>query len=145
MVMKIINSCRLCGGQIIDIIHFGNVPLANAYVKDKTSDENVYPLTLVKCNECGHVQIKETIDPNILFSNYLYSSSDSPSLIKHFHEYAKDIISIFKTNNLKIIEIANNDGILLKEFENLGIIKLPQKNESSMGTTTQAINSTGKG
>jgi hypothetical protein len=82
-------------------------------------------LTLVKCDDCGHVQLKETINPDRLFLNYLYSSSDSPSLVKHFTEYAQDVKNRFDYNTpTTIIDIGSNDGILLKEFENINFGKL---------------------
>lgn len=124
--IKYIHECRLCKNRDINIIlPFGDVALANAYPKSKEEREDFFPLTLMKCESCGHVQLRETINPNRLFLNYLYSSSDSPSLIKHFKEYAEDIKSRFNTEKqINLLEIGSNDGILLKEFENINFGKL---------------------
>lgn len=122
----IIDSCRLCKDKNIkEVMSFKNVPLANSYPINKDDKEDLYPLTLVKCENCGHVQLKETISPEILFNNYSYSSSDSPMLVKHFEEYAKDIVGTFKLNEYdQILEIGMNDGVLLREFEKLYMIHL---------------------
>jgi len=125
--IEYITNCRLCKSEhkLETILPFGDVALANSYPKDKNENEELYSLTLVKCGDCGHIQLKETINPNKLFINYLYSSSDSPSLIKHFKEFAQDIKNKFDENKeVTILEIGSNDGILLKEFENINFGKL---------------------
>jgi SAM-dependent methyltransferase len=124
---KNIHCCRLCKSEDINsVIEFGDVPLANAYPTSATEIEQTFPLTVVKCRYCGHVQLKETIDPKVLFSNYLYASSDSPSLITHFRNYAKDVLTQLNGwgDFYQILEIGSNDGILLKEFAKLGVVQL---------------------
>ena len=143
-----ITHCRLCKSEKIKtVIDFGSTPLANSYPSDKQELENQYPLTVVKCNECGHVQLKETVDPKILFSNYSYASSDSPSLIKHFSEYASTVcLKLGLGEFSSVLEIGSNDGILLKEFLRLGLINLygvePASNiaERSKGFGVKIIN-----
>jgi hypothetical protein len=116
-----ITYCRLCKKPgLKKILSFGEVALANSYPINQEDEEEFFPLTLVKCQDCGHVQLQETINPQKLFINYLYSSSDSPSLIKHFKEYAENVKTRFNNKeNVTILEIGSNDGILLKEFENI--------------------------
>lgn len=132
--INIISKCRLCDSEsLIIIIEFGEIALANNYLKDENENEALYPLTLIKCNDCDHVQIKETINPKILFDEYAYASSDSPALNIHFEEYARDVIINCNISEYsQILEIACNDGILLKQFEKLGVINLigvePAKN-----------------
>ncbi|NDB82954.1 MAG: hypothetical protein EB127_09485 [Alphaproteobacteria bacterium] len=98
-----ISECRLCkSSSIKTILPFGEVALANSYPTTQDENEDLFNLTLVKCDDCGHVQLKETINPNRLFLNYLYSSSDSPSLVKHFAEYAQDIKNRFDDNHYEV-------------------------------------------
>lgn len=144
-----INRCRLCESKNLKIvIDFGESPLANSYPNSQFENENKYPLTVLKCTECGHIQIGETINPKILFSNYAYSSSDSPSLISHFEDYAKTTISKLNLNEYSsVLEIGSNDGILLRHFYNLGLINLygvePASNiaEKSKSIGAKIINS----
>jgi hypothetical protein len=119
--------CRLCNGNLKTVLEFGETPLANSYPKTKDETEPLIPLTVVKCKDCGHVQLQETVNPHTLFDNYLYASSDSPSLRNHFAEYAKDIRARFSQKDydyFQIMDIGCNDGILLREFHNLGYINL---------------------
>jgi len=122
--MNFIKECRLCKSHSIDIMmSFKDVALANSYPESNQEKEDLFPLTVVKCNTCDHVQLKETIDPRKLFSNYSYASSDSPSLIKHFKEFAATVtkkLNLQQDKLCNILEIGSNDGILLKEFLNLG-------------------------
>lgn len=143
-----ITQCRLCKSERIKtVIDFGLTSLANSYPSDNQELENQYPLTVVKCDECDHIQLKETVDPKILFSNYSYASSDSPSLIKHFSEYASIVcLKLGLGESSSVLEIGSNDGILLKEFLKLGLINLygvePASNiaERSKGFGVKIIN-----
>lgn len=125
--IEIIKQCRLCESKKLKkIFDFGKTPLANSYPKSQEEIENYYPLSVAKCDDCGHVQLFETVNPELLFKNYLYASSDSLVLKKHFNQYAKDVLDVCdKSNELtSILEIGCNDGILLKEFANLYLINL---------------------
>ena len=51
-----------------------------------------YPLELFLCAECGHVQMLDVIDPEVLFGNYEYVTSSSPGLVKHFQDHAAIVI-----------------------------------------------------
>lgn len=135
-----IKACRLCKKTNLKIvISFGEVALANSYPNTQNEEEELFPLTLIKCEDCGHVQLKETVDPKKLFSNYSYASSDSPSLVKHFKEYANTVVSkLGLTERDSVLEIGSNDGILLKEFANLNLINIygvePAKNIAERST-----------
>lgn len=129
-----IKSCRLCKSEHLNtVISFGPTALANSYPIKKMDKEELFDLTVLKCSNCGHVQLKETVSPEKLFSNYLYASSDSPALVNHFKEFAQSIKDNFIDNDhCKILEIGCNDGVLLKEFETITKSKLigvePAKN-----------------
>lgn len=125
-MITIESSCRSCGStNLKKIISFGRSPLADRLVMKEqlTEPEITAPLTLYFCPDCSLVQIQETVSPEILFDkNYPYFSSVSPSLVKHFRESALDII---KMKNLDsdsfVIELASNDGYMLKNFIEKGI------------------------
>ena len=101
-------------------LSYGDTPLADRLLtKDQLNEpEIMVPLTLVFCSNCKLVQIRETVDPKILFySDYPYFSSVSQSLLKHFEKSAQQIIT---TRGLSedslVIEAASNDGYMLKNF-----------------------------
>lgn len=107
-----IEGCRLCGEGLSDVIRFGEMPLANGYTKTVGEPEDLYPLTLARCLECGHYQIRETVDPPILFSNFLYASGDSPTLVAHFNGYADEVAALMGGPGFSALEVASNDGLL---------------------------------
>ena len=117
-------DCRLCGSQSLErVCVLAPTPPANAFispaVKEKAQD--LYPLELNLCADCGHVQLGHVVDPSLLFSNYVYVSGTSPSFVAHFETYAKALWSISgaKPGDLAV-DIGSNDGTLLRAFRSLG-------------------------
>lgn len=114
-----IKNCRLCKSENLSdiLINLGNTPLANDFLPIITEQE-CYPLQIIKCLECCHYQLNIKIDPNILFKHYSYVSGTSPANIIHFTESANESIQKFniKSNDL-VVEIASNDGTLLNVFK----------------------------
>lgn len=126
MVYRNESSCRACSSQDLEVIlDYGETPLADRLLTadQLQSQEVLVPLTLVFCHNCSLVQIRETVDPAVLFySDYPYFSSVSPSLLKHFTDSAKQIISSRPLSGESlVIEAASNDGYMLKEFVRQGI------------------------
>lgn len=126
MVYRNETACRACGSPDLEVIlSYGETPLADRLLTPDQlqSDEVLVPLTLVFCHECSLVQIRETVEPAILFySDYPYFSSVSPSLLKHFTDSARQIIQSRSLNaDSLVIEAASNDGYMLKEFLRQGI------------------------
>ena len=111
-------NCVLCNSiKLKKVIDFGKTPLANSYPKSLSKKEKLFSLSCVICSTCGHLQLKELINPKILFENYLYVSGTSKVLSKHFKNYSEKIIKRFKlNNNSKVLDIACNDGTLLENF-----------------------------
>lgn len=123
--IKTVSQCRLCdSSDIIEIYSFGEVAAANNYIKKEDLDkpELKFPLTPVLCNSCGHLQIKETVDREFLFSNYLYASSTSGSLSKYFENYVNEVVNFLKLSpeNGYVLDLGSNDGVTLQHFKNKG-------------------------
>lgn len=126
-----ITGCQGCGNtNLPTILDYQQMPLVNALSVDGRIDGKVerYPLTLCQCGGCGLVQIKEIVEPSVLFDrNYPYFSSTSPSFVAH----AKDLVDqIMRRShdageplgeNSLVVEIASNDGYLLQHFKALGV------------------------
>jgi SAM-dependent methyltransferase len=119
-------TCRSCGSDALrDVILFGETPLADRLLTEVTlaKPEPTAPLTLTVCSDCSLAQIRETVDPEVLFfEEYPYFSSVSPSLMKHFRDSALNLI---ETRNLDagsfVLEAASNDGYMLRNFAERGI------------------------
>ena len=114
-------NCRHCKKKLAYIfLDLGFAPPSNSYlsVKDLNKTEKYFPLKVYVCNKCWLVQTKDYIDAKELFtSEYAYVSSTSSSWLKHAKNYTDMIIDKYKLNSKNyVIEIASNDGYLLKNF-----------------------------
>ena len=118
--MTPIQHCRACGNVSLEpILSLGFTPLANSLINEEQllKPEKRYPLELVYCQNCTLVQITETVDPEELFSHYLYFSSFSDTMIAHVAALTQRLIGEQGlTPQSLVIEIASNDGYLLKNY-----------------------------
>jgi SAM-dependent methyltransferase len=118
-----VRSCRSCGREDLHrVLDLGRVPLANALLERPEVDEQRYPLTLAFCPGCSLVQILETVDPEVLFGHYLYFSSFSKAMLAHAKAEAEMLIKRRGLNHRSlVVEVASNDGYLLRNFVDRGI------------------------
>jgi 2-polyprenyl-3-methyl-5-hydroxy-6-metoxy-1,4-benzoquinol methylase len=121
-MFKKIKICRCCKNKnLIKILDLGMHPLANSYVS-KPQKTKKFPLILMLCNKCFHLQISVSVNPNLLFKNYLYVSGTTKTLNDYFEYFAKFSIDRFKKinkkNPLNVLDIACNDGSQLDKFKN---------------------------
>ena len=124
----------------------GISPLANSFRNKEQlkKTERFYPLHTYVCESCFLVQLQEFESPQSIFSEYSYFSSYSDSWLKHCEAFAENAINQFHLNDKsQVIEIASNDGYLLKYFSKRKIPVLgiePAKNiakvAKSAGITT---------
>jgi len=117
--------CRACGGQRVPlVISLGKTPLANALLNADQLEarEATYPLDLVYCEDCTLVQITETVPPPQLFSEYAYFSSFSDTMLRHAEALATRVIEERGLGkDALVIEVASNDGYLLKVYKDAGV------------------------
>lgn len=115
------NECRVCGSQrLVKYFDFGPMPLVNHYVSGEDKEAERIPLAVMFCEDCANSQLSVVVDPNFLFSNYLYHSSVSKTFQEHCAAMALDIQGFLGKRDLKCLDIASNDGCLLKEFKKKG-------------------------
>ncbi|MBL8038297.1 methyltransferase domain-containing protein [Nitrospira sp. CMX1] len=112
--------CRSCGaGLEHTFIDLGMSPLANSYIKPGQTNrmEPFYPLHVYVCETCLLVQLEQFSTPQDIFSDYAYFSSFSDSWLAHARTYVDMIVDRFRFDrNSRVVEIASNDGYLLKNF-----------------------------
>ncbi len=118
--------CRACQmPDLATIIAFGETPLADRLLTAAQLEqpELKAPLTLTFCPNCALVQIRETVDPKVLFyAEYPYFSSVSKALLAHFRASALDLLATRPLNAQSlVVEAASNDGYMLKNFADQGI------------------------
>ena len=114
-------ACYICEkNELTEILDLGNHPPPLILLSKNDLDngsEPLFPLKLFFCEDCGLVQLKDAVDPELLFRNYSYTSSASISFKNHLHDFAKYLVKKFDlTRNDLVIDIASNDGTLLEGF-----------------------------
>ncbi|HLG73108.1 MAG TPA: class I SAM-dependent methyltransferase, partial [Chloroflexota bacterium] len=120
-----VRACRSCGSGRLDVfLPLGLTPLANSLLPAGQSAESSprYPLTVMRCEDCSLVQLKEIVPPEDLFSHYLYFSSVSPAIVSHAESLAGAVMAREKLGGAAlVVEIASNDGYLLQFFKQAGV------------------------
>jgi hypothetical protein len=114
-------TCRVCGGvRLHPFLSLGPHPLANAFLKspDEFAGEPFYPLDLCFCESCTLVQLLDVIDPEVLFRDYIYVTGTSETIALHNRQYAREMAGLLQLGPSDlVIELASNDGSLLKCFQ----------------------------
>src|SRR6516162_7419437 len=124
-IMRITN-CRSCGCEDLRIIlDLGSQPIANALLGEEelSRPEARFPLAVAFCPACALLQVTETVPAEILYRrDYPYFSSSSPALLKHSSEHVEALVCKYKLGPPSlVVEIASNDGYLLRNFVERGI------------------------
>jgi SAM-dependent methyltransferase len=114
-------KCRHCKNQLQYVfLDLGFAPPSNAYlsVDGLNAPELHFPLKLLVCDQCWLVQTEDYANADELFTNnYAYFYSISKSWLNHSLSYFKLVRKRFSLNsNSYVIEVASNDGYLLKNF-----------------------------
>ena len=115
--------CRACDSdQIFDAIDLGNIPIAAGFSKSITDNLELYETKMVVCQLCGLGQTSIDLNESSLFSYYNFRTSISKSFLEHSKQYCEMVIEKYKiTNNDWVLELASNDGYMLKYFKEKGI------------------------
>jgi SAM-dependent methyltransferase len=107
------------------VLSLGTTPLADRLLtaEQLSEPELAAPLDLVFCANCSLLQISQTVSPQILFAeDYPYFSSVSRTLLQHSRENAQELIRTRELDaNSLVVEIASNDGYMLRNFVAAGI------------------------
>ncbi|MFA5243701.1 MAG: sugar nucleotide-binding protein [Pedobacter sp.] len=115
-------NCRVCGSdKLVKYLDLGLMPLANnleSKAVDAKSKER-FPLQVMFCTDCSLSQLSVVIDPEKMFSYYTYRSSVNKPYVDHCRQMANDLRLYEIDENSFHIDIAGNDGTLLKEFKSV--------------------------
>jgi hypothetical protein len=125
MRYKDISECRVCENQnLIEVINFEEQFLSATFVNsnlDNPLSSIKVPLTVMICDfeSCGLVQLKQTTEPNLLYTNYFYRSATNSTMIKDLRTVVDKALerSKIKAGDI-VVDIAANDGTLLKNYSN---------------------------
>ena len=119
-------ACRVCGAQgLSPVLDLGSMPLSDGFLRPEQLERPLprYPLEVAFCPDCTLVQILETVPPEELFCrDYPYYASVSSSWVEHCRRSALALIEErgLGANHL-VVELASNDGYMLRNFVERGI------------------------
>lgn len=118
-------TCRLCGGRDVELVlPLAPTPVGDAYrpAERIQGPDEMYPLELFLCRGCGHAQLLDVVDPEVLYDHFLYETSISLGLVEHFKGYAEDVLRrVQPPAGSLVIDIGSNDGTLLGFFQARGL------------------------
>ena len=113
-------SCLACGSDNLQpSLDLGRQPLANSYIKDLIEPEEKYPLAVNLCSDCCHLQLTHTVDPAIIYRNYLYLSGTSKTLKDNMNWFANYVDETIARKTNRVLDIGCNDGTQLNFFKAL--------------------------
>lgn len=114
------NTCLACGSDRIHMaLDLGQQPLANSYKTSAEEPEARYPLAVKLCHECFHLQLSHTVDPEIIYKNYLYATGTNQT-IKDYCKWFADFCMECCTETKTVLDIGCNDGTQLDYFRARG-------------------------
>ena len=141
--MMKVGNCRYCGSNLTQpFCDLGMSPLSNAFPDETqiSQAEQHSPLRAYVCSDCLLVQLQEYASPVEIFGDTVNFSSISPSWLAHCKQYATEIIGRLKLDsNHCVIEVASNDGHMLKNFLEAGIPVLGVDPARNVAAAAEAV------
>ena len=120
-----VDCCRFCQAQLKHtFVDLGMSPLCESLITEEQLNmmEPFYPLHVFVCGECFLVQLLEYVKPQEIYGEYAYFSSYSDSWLEHARRYVEMISARFNLSaKSQVVELASNDGYLLRNFVARGI------------------------
>jgi hypothetical protein len=114
---RMVTECASCGSErLTSVLNLGATPPSCSMLKvGDTTEQERFPLELLRCHDCWLVQLSCIVDPSVVFHrDYPYSTGNSGQLRKHFKEFAKALN--VKPRDL-VVDIGANDGTFLKNLQ----------------------------
>ena len=120
------NFCRGClGGNLFSALDLGRLPIANELLLTEESEIEKFPLHLRVCFDCELGQVADVVTPERIFRDYRYLSSMSSTFLQHAADFVTQRVQEGKfLPGDWVLEIASNDGYLLKNFLSFGILAI---------------------
>jgi hypothetical protein len=115
-----VSHCRACdANDWVPVVSYGPMPLANAYLDPAPSypGEQRYPLNVIACRNCWLLSLDHVVDPEVLYRDYSYVSSDSATMMGHMRRIANTCIQRFEIPaHSLVVELGSNIGTQLQFF-----------------------------
>lgn len=116
-----ITACRICSNSdLAPVIDLGQQALTGCFPAENEPDAPKAPLELIRCEQCGLVQLRHSVDTSEMFGdNYGYVSGLNATMRQHLNEIATAIHQAANLSSIDaVLDIGCNDGTLLKSYPN---------------------------
>ena len=121
-----VKNCRCCNKKAFKkIFDFGKMNLSTEFPVTNSKKSKKIPMNVKICNYCKLVQLEHNYDLNQLYNkDYGYKSGVNLTMNHHLESITKDVEKIVKFKKKDIVlDIASNDGTLLKKYKNKNLIR----------------------
>ena len=138
-------TCRLCKGSNLKmVLPLASTALCDAYLSKDRVDEiqEIYPLELFMCLDCGYVHLPYVVDPEIIYRDYIYVTTSSMDLASHFKIHSEEVLRRLKPKaDSLVVDMGSNDGTLLRFFKSAGmrVLGIEPSNETAKEATLSGI------
>ena len=120
------DTCRACLSKIGEERYpLAPVSAASPNIgadEDGNRPDTLMPMTLVRCDACGHLQLSEIFDPGVVYAHYQYRTAISLGLVEHFRRTVDDLTGRFPMADASplTVEMGSNDGSVLALYQEKG-------------------------
>src|SRR5262245_55522338 len=115
-----IPRCRICNaGNLEEVLSLGDLPPVNSFLSGPAdvAAERRHPLAIAFCAACSHIQLTHRLDPKDVFTDYIYFSSMSDTVLRWGQTLARRYVEELALGAHDLVaELASNDGAILKAF-----------------------------
>ncbi|MBK34463.1 MAG: hypothetical protein CME26_02905 [Gemmatimonadetes bacterium] len=135
-----VEKCRVCGTEPLkEVLRIEDQFIASTFVE--SNDDNMLssikiPLTLVICESCKLVQLRETVEPDLLYRSYFYRTGVNETMARDLRGLVQATFERVETQPGDLaVDIGANDCTMISMFpDNLKRIAVePAKNISWEG------------
>jgi len=123
MILREINACRSCGSKcLVPILNLGNICISD-FVESKFEFDirrGKVPLELVLCEDCKLLQLKHTVNPDLLYREYWYRSGINEAMRKALEDIVIKAEKFVEAGDL-VLDIGCNDGTMLRMYKTQGL------------------------
>ena len=149
-LFELIDSCRICGSDLLDeVIDLGEQPLANDLSLPFEEVPCLIPLVVVRCATCSTIQLTATVNPAVLFSDYVWVTGTGSATREFSDVFCSEVLDRWgaghhgdRSSAGMVLEVASNDGTFLRSFQDRGWKVLgvdPAKNVAALANSIMSV------